>query len=221
MVLKTGLILPTPASSPGATCMTTSLFATACRRACSTASGEAAIRDAGEPPRLCRRLFSLSPTFMVGSSCLSQYIASSSAGGMSAIGSSSRRWLNQSTQSSVANSTSARLRHGPRCTSVELSDIQRSSLRDSFHSLSKPRSGENFRRVRRRISRTSASLDCLFWFAISTRSVGPQAPECVRWPVGMLAESRIAGGLNWTRRAGSSSDQATELVGLVKSRVKF
>jgi hypothetical protein len=40
-------------------------------------------------------------------------------------------------------------------------------------------SGENFLRVRRRISRTAASLDCFLWFVISTRSLGSQTPECV------------------------------------------
>jgi hypothetical protein len=40
-------------------------------------------------------------------------------------------------------------------------------------------SGENFLRVRRRISRIAASLDCFFWFAISTRSLGSRTPECV------------------------------------------
>ena len=32
---------------------------------------------------------------------------------------------------------------------------------------------------RRRISRTAASLVCLFWLDISTRSLGSQTPECV------------------------------------------
>src|SRR4030095_11314062 len=40
-----------------------------------------------------------------------EYIASHSAGGMSPIGRSSRRGLNQSTHSSVANSTSSRFLH--------------------------------------------------------------------------------------------------------------
>src|SRR5213594_3263858 len=45
---------------------------------------------------------------------ISKYNVSSSAGGTLPIGSSSRRWLNQSTHSSVAYSTASRCRHGPR-----------------------------------------------------------------------------------------------------------
>jgi hypothetical protein len=33
----------------------------------------------------------------------------------------------------------------------------------------------------RRICRTAASVDCFFWFDISTRSLGSQTPECVSW----------------------------------------
>ena len=45
---------------------------------------------------------------------VSKYDISNSAGGTLPMGSSSRRWLNQSTHSSVAYSTASRCRHGPR-----------------------------------------------------------------------------------------------------------
>jgi hypothetical protein len=45
-------------------------------------------------------------------------------------------------------------------------------------------SGEDFLRVRRRISRTAASLVCLCWFDMSTHSLGAQTPACVSSPRG-------------------------------------
>ena len=67
-----------------------------------------------EPPRVCRRLFGLSHAAMAVSSSMAWYCVSASAGGILPIGSSSRRWLNQSTHSRVANSTASNDRHGPR-----------------------------------------------------------------------------------------------------------
>ena len=69
--------------------------------------------SATEPPRVFRRLIYLSPATKTGAFCLCQYSSSNSTGGMSPIGSSSRRLLNQSTQSSVSNSTWSTLRQGP------------------------------------------------------------------------------------------------------------
>jgi len=66
-----------------------------------------------ESPRVQWRLGSLSPTVSFAA-CSSQERPSNSASGMSPIGSSSRRLLNQSTHSSVANSTSSMFLQGPR-----------------------------------------------------------------------------------------------------------
>jgi len=65
------------------------------------------------PPLVYRRLGSLSSSMILVSSFLQQ-AASNSAGGMLPLGSSSRRWLNQSSHSSVAYSTSSLPFQGPR-----------------------------------------------------------------------------------------------------------
>lgn len=67
-----------------------------------------------EPRRLCRRPFGLSYAAIAGASSMAWYRSSASAGGMFPMGSRRRRLLNQSTHSSVANSTASKLRHGPR-----------------------------------------------------------------------------------------------------------
>jgi hypothetical protein len=67
-----------------------------------------------EPPRESRRQFSLSQAAVADSSCWRSYNSSNSAGGTLPIDSSSRRWLNQSTHSRVAYSTSSSWRQGPR-----------------------------------------------------------------------------------------------------------
>jgi hypothetical protein len=58
--------------------------------------------------------FILSQAAVADSSCWRSYINSNSAGGRLPIDVSSRRWLNQSTRSSVAYSTSSSRRQGPR-----------------------------------------------------------------------------------------------------------
>jgi len=63
----------------------------------------------------------------------SWYFASNSAGGTSPIGPSSRRILNQSTQSSVANSTASSDRHGPR---RRITSVLYSPITDSARALS-------------------------------------------------------------------------------------
>lgn len=67
-----------------------------------------------EPRRLGRRPFGLSYAAIAGASSMAWYRSSASAGGMFPMGSRRRRLLNQSTHSSVANSTASKLRHGPR-----------------------------------------------------------------------------------------------------------
>ena len=61
-----------------------------------------------ETRRVYRKLFRLSPATMADSSCMAKYVSSTSAGGMLPMGSMSRRLLNQSTHSSVANSTASK-----------------------------------------------------------------------------------------------------------------
>ena len=61
-----------------------------------------------EPPRVRRRPFGLS------SRRHGRLFQHGVAGGMLPMGSKSRRLLNQSTHSSVANSTASNDRHGPR-----------------------------------------------------------------------------------------------------------
>ncbi len=72
------------------------------------------ILAASEPRRVYRRPFGLSYAAMAGASSMAWYRSSASAGGMLPMGSRRRRLLNQSTHSSVANSTASKLRHGPR-----------------------------------------------------------------------------------------------------------
>jgi len=67
-----------------------------------------------EPSRFFRRVYSVTPPQAVEVCWWRLYSSSCSAGGTYPIGSSKRRLLYQSTHSRVANSTSARERHGPR-----------------------------------------------------------------------------------------------------------
>ena len=67
-----------------------------------------------EPPRICRRLLGLKLRrhgWLVKHGVITP---SASAGGMLPMGSSNRRWLNQSTHSNVANSTASNDRQGLR-----------------------------------------------------------------------------------------------------------
>ena len=59
--------------------------------------------------------------------------ASALAGGTCPIGPKSRRWLNQSTQSRVANSTASRLRQGPR---LRITSVLKSPITVSARALS-------------------------------------------------------------------------------------
>ncbi len=59
------------------------------------------VREENESPRVFRRLVCLSQAAMTDSSSWRYYACSDSAGGTSPIGSSSLRWLNQSTHSSA------------------------------------------------------------------------------------------------------------------------
>ena len=58
-------------------------------------------------------------------------------------------------------------------------DIDRRARDELVFDQEQDRAGDFFRRLRRRISRTAASVDCFFWFDISTRSLGSWTPECV------------------------------------------
>lgn len=75
--------------------------------------------------RFAGRLFRLSYAAIAGSSSMTQYGSSASAGSMFPKGSRSRRWwLNRTTHSRVANSTDSKLRHGPRWSTNDL-DFER------------------------------------------------------------------------------------------------
>ena len=67
-----------------------------------------------EPRRVYRRPFGLSYAAMAGASRMAWYRSSASAGGIFPMGSKRRLLLNQSTHSSVANSSASKLRHGRR-----------------------------------------------------------------------------------------------------------
>ena len=77
-------------------------------------AGERLQRMERHAVRLCRRPYCLSHAAMAVSFSMAKYRSSASAGGMKPMGSRSRRLLNQSTHSRVANSTASKLRHGPR-----------------------------------------------------------------------------------------------------------
>jgi hypothetical protein len=127
------------------------------------AAGKCVMESVIEPPRECRRQFLLSQAAVADSSCWRSYNSSNSAGGILPIDSSSRRWLNQSTQARVAYSTSSSFRQGPR---RWITSVLYNPMIDSL-----PK--------RRDRSRRSASKPCL---TLSRHTAPQSSGDCHSYP---------------------------------------